>query len=526
MDFRTLLGGLIGRRAAAPSRRREPDFDAAGRGRRVRDWMPGNGSATAVALGSLDQLRARSRDLFRKSPWLMAGARTLGHSVAPLSLQYRGPQALREPVERLFKAWAPYSDADGILGFYSQQAQILLSCIQDGECFVRFRGRRPEDGLPVPLQIQVLEADFVPLHMNEQRPDGSSIVAGIELDAIGRRVAYHMHRRHPGDGMWGGHNVETVRVPASEVIHVFEPQRPGQLRGVPWAAPAMVRLYDLLGYEDAELVRKKAAAHHVGFITSPSPDGLMGEDEEDEEADLGEAVAKIEPGSMLKLMPGEDVKFSAPVDVGGSFEAFTRQQLRAVAAALGVTYEALSGDYSQVNYSSARMAHHNFLRRVRAVQELVAHQLCRPLFRRWLEMAALSGAVDASGFADRPGDFLAAEWVGPSLPTIDPNREIAASVAAIRAGLKPRSTAIIEIGGDPETVDRLLAEDKARADGLGLVLDSDPSKVTSQGMFQPAVETPSDDSEQAKDGSRTIPGDDAIRYAHAGGHIERIHGRE
>ena len=46
--------------------------------------------------------------------------------------------------------------------------------------------------------------------------------------------------------------------------------------------------------------------------------------------------------------------------------------------------------------------------------------------------------------------------------------------AAIRCGLMSRSEAISANGYDAEDVDREIAADNARADGLGLVLDSDP----------------------------------------------------
>ena len=42
----------------------------------------------------------------------------------------------------------------------------------------------------------------------------------------------------------------------------------------------------------------------------------------------------MEPGTLQILEPGEDIKFSAPADVGSSYAEFMRQQFRAVAAAM------------------------------------------------------------------------------------------------------------------------------------------------------------------------------------------------
>ena len=145
--------------------------------------------------------------------------------------------------------------------------------------------------------------------------------------------------------MSGDGGMSTVRVDASEIIHMFRPLRPGQIRGEPWLARALVKLHELDQYDDAELVRKKTAAMFAGFITRLSPeDSLLGEGSADAS---GVALSGLEPGTMQILEPGEDIKFSQPADVGGSYSEFLRMQFRAVAAAMGVTYEQLTGDLTQ-----------------------------------------------------------------------------------------------------------------------------------------------------------------------------------
>lgn len=57
---------------------------------------------------------------------------------------------------------------------------------------------------------------------------------------------------------------------------------------------------------------------------------------------------------MQLLDPGEDIKFSELSDVCGSYEAFMMQQLRSIAIVIGITYEQLIGDLTNVNYSSIR----------------------------------------------------------------------------------------------------------------------------------------------------------------------------
>ena len=156
------------------------------------------------------------------------------------------------------------ADADGLTDFAGLQALIVRSLVESGEVLVRLRERRVEDGLPVPLQLQVLEAD----HLDSGRPselrDGGFVLQGIEFDALGRRRAYWLYPTHPGDGRGA---LVSHRVPADRVLHLFERLRPGQVRGVPWFAPVMLKLRDLDAYDEAELVRKKIEACFAAFVT-------------------------------------------------------------------------------------------------------------------------------------------------------------------------------------------------------------------------------------------------------------------
>jgi lambda family phage portal protein len=153
-------------------------------------------------------------------------------------------------------------------------------------------------------------------------------------------------------------------------------------------------------------------------------------------------------------------------------------QFRAVAAAMGVTYEQLTGDLTQVNYSSIRAGLLEFRRRVEALQHgVIVHQLCRPIWNAWMDQAVLEGSLTLPGYASDAmtrRDYQACKWIPQGWQWVDPLKEADAMKAAIRCGLMSRSEAISANGYDAEDVDREIAADNARADGLGLVLDSDP----------------------------------------------------
>jgi lambda family phage portal protein len=328
----------------------------------------------------------------------------------------------------------------------------------------------------------VLEPEHLPAELNQDLPNGNKIRAGIEFDSIGRRRAYHLYREHPGEKPMLFKAGETVAVPVSEVCHIFKPLRPGQLRGEPWFAQALVKLHELDQYDDAELVRKKTAALIAGFITKPDPELSVGGEDDKEPDEDGAVPVTWTPGTMQVLLPGEDIKFSEPADLGGQYGEFMRVQLRSIAMGLGLTYEQFTGDLTGVNYSSIRAGMVEFRRRMEQLQRMVLiHQLCRPVWARWMDQAVLSGALDLPDYANRRREYLAVKWIPQGWQWVDPQKEFNAIIWAIRAGLLSRSEAVSTYGYDIEEIDREIAADNKRADDLGLVFDSDARKVSRNG---------------------------------------------
>ena len=474
MTWIAKLRGLLGQ---------QPVHEAAGRGRRSLAWMPGNPGAVAAMLATSTELRIKSRDLVRRNAWAQAGieafvANAVGTGIKPQSLST--DERFKTDVQALWRDWTEEADAAGQTDFYGLQALACRAMLEGGECLIRLRPRRPEDGLAVPLQLQLLEPEHLPISLNTELPSGNVVRAGIEFDALGRRVAYHLYRSHPEDGrlapMSGQGGLDTVRIPASEIIHLYRVLRPGQIRGEPWLSRALVKLNELDQYDDAELVRKKTAAMFAGFVTRQSPEDNL----------MGEGAANDDGIALAGLEPGEDIKFSDPADVGGSYSEFLRTQFRAVASAIGITYEQLTGDLTGVNYSSIRAGMLEFRRRCEMVQHgVLVHQMCRPVWAAWMKQAVLAGALDAPGFARggaaRRRQYLQAKWIPQGWQWVDPEKEFKAMLLAIRAGLMSRSEAISAFGYDAEDVDREIAADNRRADDLGLIFDSDPRRTSKDG---------------------------------------------
>lgn len=442
--------------------------------RRFRGMMSSGASATTAIIQNAFTLRNRSRDLLRNNAWAFGGieslvANCIGTGIKPQSRAL--DENFRNQIHELWNDWIGESDADGLTNFYGQQSLLAWTMYESGECFARLRVRRLDDGLVVPFQIQLLEPDHVPLDRQLPLQNGNTMRAGIEFDGLGRRVAYHMFRSHPGDQFSAALSGDTVRVPASAAIHCFRATRPGQLRGYPHLIRVLLRLLNIDEADDAELMKKKVQSLFTGFVqTADDEPRIFGEGAADSIADQDDAI--IDTGTMQYLRPGESVDFSSPPSIPNNHGEFMRYHLHGVSAGMGLTYEQLTSDLSQVNFSSIRAGLNEFYRRCESfIHQVIVHQFCRPVWRRFVTEAVLSGKVAAPGFATDPRMWLRADWIPQGWDYVNPLQEVKADILAIRAGLTTRSRVIARQGDDPEQIDREREAEERRAEQLGLEFD-------------------------------------------------------
>jgi lambda family phage portal protein len=477
---------------------RSPGYEAAGTGPRLSRWFASRSGPNALLGAALPNLRARSRDIVRQNGladgvvWSVMVPNIVGTGIRP---QWRtGDSGLDRDLAALFDVWTDESDADGGLDFYGQQALAVASALEGGDVFIRMRTRLPSDGLSVPLQLQLLEAEFCPESMWQTSASGNEIRAGIEFDAIGRRTAYWFYRRHPND-IWSAStgDVSPAPVAARDVAHMRFLRRPGLLRGEPWLTRTLVKLHDLDEYDDAQLLRQKIAAMFAGFVSSaPDEDGAAGSQDPAEPpiAADGTMIANLDPGTMQELGPGQRVDFSTPPRPGDDYADYKRDQHRLVAIAAGILYEQLTGDYSLVNDRTWRAAVNEFRRRCTMWQHhTVVQQSCRPVLARWADLAVLSGAIRLPGSVD-PAKVRRATWVPQAWSYINPVQDVQAKRDEVRSGFKSRRQQVSEAGDDVEQIDAEVATDNARADLAGLSFDSDGRRAIGKGEPTPPEPDP------------------------------------
>lgn len=458
-------------RARAATEILKRSYEGAKVGRRTDSWVAAGTDANTEIASDLIRLRNRSRDLVRNNAYAAKAVAALAANLVGTGIIPRARASTSKKTEladRLWERWSREVDADGHTDFNGLQALIARTVVESGECLVRFRRRKVDDGLSVPLQLQVLEPDHLDSSRDGEVSGSGWIQQGIEFDGLGQRVAYWLYPRHPGNLSLGSAR-ESIRVPAEDVLHLYDRLRPGQIRGVTWFAPAIIKLRDLDEYDEAELVRKKIEACFVAFVMGGDDGEPLGEDA----ANTDDRIESFEPGMVEYLPQGKDVKFGQPSTSAGYAE-YMRVQLHAVASAVGLTYELLTGDLSQVNYSSIRAGLIEFRRRIKQTQsQLFIPGLCRPVWQRFIETAQAAGKLPKGEFS--------AEWTPPRFEAVDPIKDVQADILAVRAGLMTLKEAIARQGYDPSLVLQEISQTFDELDALGIVLDTDPRRATRSG---------------------------------------------
>ncbi|MGB0957793.1 MAG: phage portal protein [Litorivicinus sp.] len=366
MGLRTRVINFLGfgREQPQPAPRRR-SYQGALISRLTNDWLATQTSADAEIRTSLRKLRDRSREMVRNNPYARQAKRTTQINVIGTGIKLQAQvQQLRgtkrdDRVNRLIEAkwevWtrSQHCDVSGRYSFHQLEWLAAGALPESGEALFRIV-RRGFGGSKVPLSLQMLESDLL-----DEEYQGSTLAKtnewrnGVEVNEWGRPVRYAFLTRHPGD-YWFQNAPQRaekhVFIPAADVIHLFMPERPGQNRGVPWFHSVMADAHQLQGYEEAAVVRARVAASIMGFITNNEGE-LIADDVENKQR-----VSDFEPGTYKYLSPGESVTVPNINSPDQQFEMFVKNKVRRFASGFGCSYETLSRDFSDTNYSSSRLS--------------------------------------------------------------------------------------------------------------------------------------------------------------------------
>jgi len=479
------------RRAAA---RNALAYYEAAKPSRHRKLKGNRASGDALVQRDAATLRALARDLDRNHDLARGILNVMVRNVV-------GPQGIGiEPTPRmaddkihdgfardLLNLWREWSEAPCVSGrrdMATVQQLLCRSWLRDGDAFGQMiAGPVPALVYPtrIPMALELIESEFCPLEYENLE---TGIRQGIEINAWRQYRAIWLYKDHPGDGR----ELSTAlkRVPAEMMVHLAMRDRISQLRGVSVFASVMTRLDDLKDYEESERIAARIAASMAAYVKKGQGDDYtppIGPDGNP----LPSRLLQIQPGMIFDdLLPGEEIGTIQTDRPNSGLVPFRDGQLRAVASGVDAGYSSISRNYNG-SYSAQRQELVEQWSAYQTLSGLFISQCLRPIWRRFVETAVLSGLVQPPAGV-RPETYAQADFMTPVMPWIDPAKEVRAVRDAARIGLKPLTDSIRERNGSMQTTFEKFARERALANELGLKFESDPAQDPSTSRNAPAAE--------------------------------------
>lgn len=449
-------------------------------------------SADAELATSLRQLRATSRQLVRDSAYAKRAKTIVVNNIIGAGI---GMQAqvmttrttlnrnVNDDIEQAWELWARADSCHtgGALHFADFERACMSQVFEAGEVFIRKHYRRFGDSA-VPFALELIEAERVADELNPLARGpleaGNTIRMGIEVDRFGRAIAYWLRQFHQGESRFGTPGIEGAaeRVPADQIIHLRLADRWPMTRGEPWMHAVIRKINDLDGYTEAELVAARGAACYMATIETPDLESPVGDELPD-----GTQEVVLEPGTTQRIRTGEKFNFHAPNRPNPALDAFMRSMLRELAAGAACSYESLSRDYSQSNYSSSRLALLDDRDLWRMAQAWFIRSLRQAVHEQWLRQAVLARAIasiSVEAYAANPIKFAAVRFKPRGWSWIDPTSEVDAYVKAVRNGFTTVADVIAQTGNGTDIEDVLVGRERElqMMHDKKLIFDTDPER--------------------------------------------------
>ena len=413
--------------------RYERAYEAASTGRRSKSFKNVTSKGANLEISTaLVTLRNRSRHMTRNNGWAKRALtvvcdNVIGQGIRPAPT---GDRVLVKKIKDIWHNWAETTDCDweGKNTFYGLQELIMSEIFEAGDCLIV---RRRVTTKSIPIQLQVLEGDQLD-HSKDGVNDMGFMRLGVQFNAEGKRIGYWIYKTHPTDMTGTMNYLNSEFISVDDIIHPFEILRAGQVRGIPMGVATFMKMSDFSDYEDAQLLKQKTAAAFCAFVTGR------------EQTNLNDNIETLEPGVIEYLNPDETITFSNPPTADG-YSEYAKKILQGVAAGYGITYEMLTMDYSNVNYTSGQMARLDTKGRVRKWQyNLFVPQVCVPIWGWFMD------AIIMMGLSKVRLECNAMDWTAPRVMPLDSTKETNSRISQISAGLTTWSEVVREDGRDPE----------------------------------------------------------------------------
>jgi lambda family phage portal protein len=429
-------------------------FDAGNRGRLNQGWNPSSAPNEQRKQAERTLIRVRAQDLEHNSDIAAGILQAFDRNVAGTGIMLQakishdtpGNQA-GEMNQRIETLWKEYCKAENIDITTTQSLEeitemIIRRYIVDGGILI-VKVYVPNSEFPFKLQVRSVDE----LNTLVQPGEGTRIVEGVELDEYNRPVAYHFKKTTDGYLL---NPAETVRIPAKDVIYLFKKTSPQQVREVSQLVTALPRIKDANQFIEAVSIKERVLACMAVFIKKDTPQGGVGRGVRGggENTQIDYSGVSLAPGMIGELNPGDEVQTVIPAGQASNTKEFITTLVRMIAAGLGLSYEAVSRDLSQVNYSSARQGLIEDRKLYKKLQKMIIERVLRPVYLEFLESMYLKGKLELPGYSQDRSSYTAHMWVPPGSTWIDPKKEADANKTALDSNQDTLARICAERGED------------------------------------------------------------------------------
>lgn len=452
------------------------NYDAARTDIQGENWYPSSASPEHTDAPHRDLVRARMRDLERNGDVMEGVISALLRNVVGrgfvLEAQVQSPRgkimdAINDRIEEIWREWSKSENCDvtGDSSFTEILEIVVRRHIVDGEIFI---AKVVDPDAYLPLKLQLLEPDM--LATDVFRYGDNYVFGGVEVDKYMKAVAYHFRP----DPLPYIRSREIIRLPRKNVIHIYTKKRPQQTRSLSDMAVCTERVRNIQEYITNELEAARNASAITAFVVKDN--GSSGAGIGNPIGARGEKKAlyeEIRRGQYNVMRKNDDVKFPTPGRPNVNAAGFTSFLIRLISMACGLSYETVSRDMSQVNYSSHRGGQLEDRKTYTKLQNKLVTKLCDKVYGWFLEAAVMSGKLSLPSFFESEGArrrYGAHKWSTPGWKWVDPLKEAAGMEKMLGLGITTLSDICGEQGRDYYEVMKQRKKEMDEAQELGIML--------------------------------------------------------
>jgi len=396
--------------------------------------------------------------------------------------------------DRAWEMWKQFADTSSRFGFDNLQGVIARSLFIDGEVFVLLT-RDQTNNRP---RIQLIEAHRCKTPQGMEKQEGESIVDGVEVDPSGRPIAYWF--------LFG--KDEMRRFDAFSVVHIYEPSRPGQLRGIPYISCALNILTDLHDLQVLEMRHKKVVSENslnVFTATGDLPPGMNAATGRFRDvagvASTGATTTEKRldyyktafGGRVNVAMHGDKIEEMSSDRPNVATREYWRMLQEQVCCAAGVPLVLVLPDSMQGTvYRGSMDAAAAFFR--------CKNSVIAGYFKRIREYVLNMEGSFFPPLGNRPPDWQLCDFLPPAAPNTDIGYNSAANINELTAGLKSWDDILLPQGRKAEPVLRRKAELQLYIKRLAATLSANPegieispAEIASLDIIQPPLPVPETD---------------------------------